>query len=206
MAELGSFGWMKPRFYHYCGAHLTAIVCQAGGILLVSVVAIACAGLFAGSPDALSVLEGIIAIAAAYGLGALLGILILGRVFYPVVCWLAGAPFAVGDEVTILRGPRKRKTAEVYEVWNSRGQVRLRLSDEERDAVADVFSCYEVLRVKEPNPQGGANGRQPVGSETNSPRKGAWSVVVVILLLAGIGIAVRRYAINKGGSSGVSSD
>ena len=62
---------MKPRFYHYCGAHLTAIVCQAGGVFLVSVVAIACAGLFTGSPDVLSVLEGIVAIAAAYGLGAL---------------------------------------------------------------------------------------------------------------------------------------
>jgi hypothetical protein len=113
------------------------------------------------------VLEGIIAIAAAYGLGALLGILILGRLFYPVVYWLAGAPFAVGDKVMILRGPRPRKVAEVYEVWHSRAQVRLRLSDEERDAVADVFSFYEVLRVKEPNPQGGANGRQPLSSDTS---------------------------------------
>jgi hypothetical protein len=156
---------MKPRFYHYCGAHLTAIVCQAGGVFLVSVVAVACAGLFTGSPDVLSVLEGIVAIAAAYGLGALLGILILGRLFYPIVRWLAGAPFAVGDKVMILRGPRIRKIAEVYEVWDSRDQVRLRLSNEECEVVADVFSYYEVLRVKEP--QGGANGRQPAGLETN---------------------------------------
>ncbi len=73
----------------------------------------------------------------------------------------------IRDKVMILRGPRKRKIAEVYEVWDSRGQVRLRLSDEECEAVADVFSYYEVLRVKEPNPQGGANGRQPSGSDTN---------------------------------------
>ena len=142
---------MKPRFYHYCGAHLFEIVSQIGGVILVSVVCITCAGLFAESSDALSVIEAILAIAAAYGLGALLGILILGKLFYPVVFWLAGAPFAVGDKVMILRGPRIRKIAEVYEVWDSRGQVRLRLSDEEHDAVADVFSCYEVFRIKEPN-------------------------------------------------------
>jgi transcription antitermination factor NusG len=122
--------------------------------MLVSVVSITCAGLFAGSADALSVVEGILAIAAAYGLGALLGMLILGRLLYPVARWLAGAPFGVGDKVMILRGPRTRKTAEVYEVWESRGQVRLRLSDEERDAVADVFECYEVFKIKEPNEQG----------------------------------------------------
>jgi hypothetical protein len=142
---------MKPRFYHYWGAHLLAIVSQVGGVLLVSVVSISCASLFTGSGDMLSVAEGILAIAAAYGLGALLGILILGRLFYPVVSWLVGAPFAVGDKVMILRGPRIRKIAEVYEVWDSRGQVRLRLSDEEHDAVADVFMCYEVFRIKEPN-------------------------------------------------------
>ena len=49
----------------------------------------------------------------------------------------------------ILRGPRKGKIAEIYEVWDSRGQVRLRLSDEERDIFADVFSYYEVFKVKE---------------------------------------------------------
>jgi hypothetical protein len=142
---------MKPRFYHYWGAHLLAIVSQAGGVFMVSVVAISCAGLFTQSSDVLSILEGILAIAAAYGLGALLGVLILGRVFYPLVRWLAGAPFAVGDKVMILRGARIRKIAEIYEVWDERGQVRLRLSDEERKAVADVFACYEVMRVMEPN-------------------------------------------------------
>jgi hypothetical protein len=142
---------MKPRFYHYWGAHLLAIVSQAGGVVMVSVVSISCAGLFTQSSNALSILEGILAISVAYGLGALLGVLILGRLFYPVVRWLAGAPFAVGDRVMILRGPRKRKIAEVYELWDSRGEVRLRLSDEECLAVADVFSCYEVMRVMEPN-------------------------------------------------------
>ena len=118
---------------------------------MVSVVSVACAGLFTKSSGILSVLEGMLAIAAAYPLGALLGILVLGRLLYPLVSWLAGAPFTVGDRVMILRGPRKRKVAEVYEVWESRGQVRLHLSNEESDDVADVFSENEVVRIKEPN-------------------------------------------------------
>jgi hypothetical protein len=119
--------------------------------MMVSLVSVICASLFTGSADVLSVVEGILAIAAAYGLGALLGILILGPIFYPVVYRLVGAPFAVSDKVMILRGPRIRKIAEVYEVCVSRSQVRLRLSDEEHDAVADVFSCNEVLRINKPN-------------------------------------------------------
>lgn len=166
-ASAFAFGGMKPRFYHYMGAHLTAIVAQAGGVILVSFVSIACAGLFTGSPDTLSVLEGILAIAAAYGLGALLGILTLGILVCPIVHWLASAPFTVGDKVMILRGQRARKIAEVYEIWDSRAQVRLRLSDEERDAVADVFSYNEVVRVKEPN-QAVEPTRAPAG-ESGSP-------------------------------------
>src|SRR3989442_9616704 len=44
-----------------------------------------------------------------------------------------------------------------------------------------------------------ANAREP-------PRKGAWTVVAVILLFAGIGIVVKRYVIKKGGASIASSD
>jgi len=167
VAQLFTLGSMKPRFYHYWGAHLLAIVSQAGGVFMVSVVSISCAGLFTKSADALSILEGILAIGAAYGLGALLGVLILGRVFYPLVRWLAGAPFAVGDKVMILRGPRRRKIAEVYAVWEERGQVRLRLSDEESKAVADVFACYEVKRVMEPNK---SPEPTPVGAGSSASR------------------------------------
>ena len=149
------------------GAHLLSIVAQAGGVALVSVVSIACAGLLAKPVEPLALLEVILAVAAAYGLGALLGVIVLGRLFYPLVSKLAGAPFSVGDRVIILRGRRKRRVAEIYEIWDSRGQVRLRLSDDEREAVADVFSYYEVMKTKEPNPQGGANGKQPLSPETN---------------------------------------
>lgn len=113
-------------------------------------------------------LEGMLAIAASYPLGALLGILVPGRVFYPLVSWLAGAPFSVGDRVMILRGPRKCRVAEVYEVWESRGQVRLSLSKEESGDVADVFSENEVYRIKEPNrPVQGTRGSRSASMVTD---------------------------------------
>ena len=159
---------MNPRFYHYWGAHLTSIVCQTGGVVLVSVVSVACADLFTESSGLLSVLKGMLAIAASYPLGALLGILVPGRLFYPLVSWLAGAPFSVGDRVMILRGPRKRRVAEVYEVWESRGQVRLSLSKEESGDVADVFSENEVYRIKEPNrPVQGTRGSRSASMVTD---------------------------------------
>jgi hypothetical protein len=136
------------------GAHLPAIVAQAGGVALVSVVSVACAGLFAEPIDLLSLLTVILAVAAAYGLGALLGVIILGRLFSLLVCKLAGAPFSVGDKVIILRGRRKGKVAEIYETWDSRGQVRLRLSDDESEGVADVFCYYEILKSQAPNVRG----------------------------------------------------
>ncbi len=86
----------------------------------------------------------------------------------------------------ILRGPRVRKIAEVYEVWDSRGQVRLRLSDEEHDAVADVFSYYEVSRIKEPNKptEPNAFGVPPVPVAGVADRRSAQKGYTLIELLA----------------------
>jgi hypothetical protein len=79
---------MKPRFYHYMGAHMVAIVCQTSGVLLVAFVSISCAGLFTEPTDTISMLKGLLAIAAAYPLGALLGIFCLG---HSVFCSLQGS-------------------------------------------------------------------------------------------------------------------
>ena len=38
------------------------------------------------------------------------------------------------------------------------------------------------------------------------PRNGVWSVVAPVMLLAVIGVVVKRYAVKKGGASGASSD
>jgi hypothetical protein len=59
---------------------------------------------------------------------------------------LAGAPFRVGDHVRILIGPYRDRVVEIYDVWDSRRQVRVRLDAQLEREVRDVFSFTQVLR------------------------------------------------------------
>ena len=59
---------------------------------------------------------------------------------------LAGAPFRVGDHVRILIGPYRDRVVEVYDVWDSRRQVRVRLNPQLEREVRDIFSFTQVLR------------------------------------------------------------
>lgn len=59
---------------------------------------------------------------------------------------LAGAPFRVGDHVRILVGPYRHRVVEIYDVWNSRRQIRVRLNPELEREARDVFSFTQVLR------------------------------------------------------------
>jgi hypothetical protein len=58
-----------------------------------------------------------------------------------------GAPFRVGDRVHILVGAHRDAVVSVYEVWESRNQVRVELGDDEKKKVRDVFSYYEICRA-----------------------------------------------------------
>lgn len=59
---------------------------------------------------------------------------------------LAGAPFRVGDRVRILIGPHRDRIVEIYEVWESRRQIRVILDAESEREVRDVFSFTQVCR------------------------------------------------------------
>jgi len=59
---------------------------------------------------------------------------------------LAGAPFRVGDRVRILVGPHRNRVVEIYDVWDSRRQIRVRLDAESETKVRDVFSFTQVCR------------------------------------------------------------
>lgn len=67
--------------------------------------------------------------------------------FFRLLEKLNGAPFQVGDQVMILRGPHHGKIAEIYEIWESRNQVRLDLGPAEKCAVTDCFCYMEICRV-----------------------------------------------------------
>ncbi len=141
---------MKPRFYHYFIAHLPAIAAQGCGILFVAGVFIQCAPVFDVPHDITSLALVVLGGVAAYALGALIGTVFLARLAYPLACQLMGAPLMRGDFVFILRGRRHGKIAPIYEVWTERGEVRVRLSDNERECAADVYACHEVLKIKQP--------------------------------------------------------
>lgn len=69
------------------------------------------------------------------------------------VMWICrrinGAPFKVGDHATILTGPKKGTTANIYELVRGQGGdliPRLDLGPEARKQNLDLFSDYTLLR------------------------------------------------------------
>ena len=64
---------------------------------------------------------------------------------------LQGWPFKIGDEVCILSGKHINTITRIYEVWDERGQVRLDLGEEAKNAVDDVFCAVTVCRMKTQN-------------------------------------------------------
>ena len=59
---------------------------------------------------------------------------------------LAGAPFQIGDKFRILIGPHRNRVVEIYEVWNSRRQIRVKLDADSEKKVRDVFLFTQVCR------------------------------------------------------------
>jgi hypothetical protein len=58
-----------------------------------------------------------------------------------------GEEIVRGCHVRILRGVHQGKVVRVYDIWDSRGQVRVDLGDEAKRAVTDVFMSYELKRM-----------------------------------------------------------
>lgn len=84
--------------------------------------------------------------AIGYLAGGLLSLFVLGPIYYSQGLE-NGAPYCPGDRVYLLTGRHRGQIVPVYEVWDERSQVRVELSDAEREAVTDVFGYVEVCRV-----------------------------------------------------------
>ena len=76
----------------------------------------------------------------------LFGWFVLGP-YYMIRAKINGAPFEVGDRVRILAGPHRDRIATVYEVWESREQVRVELGEAAKVAVTDLFSEIAVCQA-----------------------------------------------------------
>jgi hypothetical protein len=83
-------------------------------------------------------------------LGPPSGLLSAWFILGPIYQWRAtvnGAPYHIGDNVYVIRGPNSGRVFSVYEVWPGRSQVRLDLGEDKREKVTDVFSETEVVRA-----------------------------------------------------------
>lgn len=68
---------------------------------------------------------------------------------------MAGAPFHVGDRVRVLVGPHRDLVVEIYDVWESRSQVRVKLDEQAKTEVNDVFDFTQVFRESPKTPPAG---------------------------------------------------
>lgn len=95
-------------------------------------------------------LVGIVFLASLLGWfsALLLGWFIFGPIYY-ARGQKNGAPYCKGDLVHILVGPHRDRVVRVYEVWESRDQVRVELGEHERKDTSDVFSLFEICRERD---------------------------------------------------------
>ncbi|MHB0961502.1 MAG: hypothetical protein ACYC0X_24205 [Pirellulaceae bacterium] len=163
---------MKPPFHRYVLAHTAGV---SAGIGVIGALALMLAGL--KSHDVLVPQPGVLVwiVLAAIPMAAIgwvLGIIFLwGMVLGRVAARLQGWPFAVGDRVWILSGRHKDMLTTVYEVWTERGQVRVELGPELKDKVEDVYCAVAVCRARNIEPDGPANGNQPIDRPSQDDRR-----------------------------------
>ena len=118
-----------------------------------------------------------LAVVAATGLGWFLGMFTCWPWIRPICSRFNGAPLKTGDHVLILSGPHRGTTAQVYEITTGQGGwdlARLDLGPLHREKFTDIFEEYSVLKIKG-EPDGAANGSQPIRSETNRTSSAAGS-------------------------------
>lgn len=83
------------------------------------------------------------------GLGFFAGAFTVLRLVIRICRHVNGAPFTVGDYVTILTGARSGTVAKVYELTRGQGGdllPRLELGSEAQDKHRDIFDDYTLLR------------------------------------------------------------
>jgi hypothetical protein len=142
---------MKPGLHNYFFAHAMRIAAHGGGLILSILVGRAYWQDCAASFNAWLIFYLLAAFAAYYLLGMIFGVMLFGPFLGMLARKVNGAPFAVDDRVMILIGRHKGKIGSVYELWPSRGEVRVFLNEEEKKKVTDVFGNHQVWRIGKEN-------------------------------------------------------
>lgn len=88
-------------------------------------------------------LSTVLAFLCVSALGVIFGVVCLWPPIGHRVLKFWGWPFQIGERVEVLTGPEARTIAQVYEVWQSRCEVRLDLGAEKAAEVQDVLAGTE---------------------------------------------------------------
>lgn len=87
----------------------------------------------------------IFVILCSAALGWLAGAFFIWKWLAQIGLLILGSDFKVGDIVYILKGTHRGTSAPIYELWDTRYQVRVFLGEDEKKAVTDVFSYHEII-------------------------------------------------------------
>jgi hypothetical protein len=139
---------MKPSRLHFVIAHTFQICGVAGALAGVGLLFVSLNEAGALIPDVTIVFWSVIAAVLMAAMGWVFGVTFLWMMFGKIAARIQGWPFHVGDQVYILSGKNRNQIARIYEIWDERGQVRLELGDELKNAVEDVFCAVLVCRMK----------------------------------------------------------
>lgn len=142
---------MKPSFAHYVLAHTAGISAGLGTLGGVALLIQILRDTDALIPDTATILWTIVAAVPLAAMGWVFGMAFIWKILGRLAARLQGWPFQIGDEVCILAGKRIHTITRIYEVWDERGQVRLDLGEEAKNAVDDVFCAVTVCRLKTQN-------------------------------------------------------
>jgi hypothetical protein len=131
-------GLMKPSAVHYFFGNGFKISTYGGAI--------------GAAVWAVSMCEGIsvwtlVALLAALPLGFMLSAMTVWPIVSIVGSRINGAPWKEGDLVHILVGQHEGHVGTIYEIWQSRGQVRVEVSEQATKDVTDVYLFNEVCRA-----------------------------------------------------------
>jgi hypothetical protein len=136
---------MKPSVIRYFFGHGFAVSMCVGALVVTVLVGWSC-GAFS--------IWATIAVLIALPLGGVLGALFLWPFVFAIGSKINGSPFHADDLVHILVGPHRDRVGRICEMWPSRNQVRVQISEQAEKDVADVFSYNEICRERDVNKLG----------------------------------------------------
>jgi F420-0:gamma-glutamyl ligase-like protein len=149
---------MKPSFAHYVLAHTAGISAGIGALGGVALLIQILRDSDALIPDTATILWSIVAAVPMAAMGWVFGMAFIWMIVGRLAARFQGWPFQVGDEVCILSGKHINRITRIYEIWDERGQVRIDLGEEAKNAVEDVFCAVAVCRTKTQNKSCEATG------------------------------------------------